>query len=65
MKKGIEKGIRQGIKAGLGEDLQQELKTLISTCWELDVSFDKTAARVKKNFSLGDEETKKNMQLNW
>lgn len=65
MKKGIEKGIRQGIKTCFGEGLQQGLKALISTCRELDVSFDETAARVKKNFSLGDEETKKNMQLYW
>lgn len=51
------RGRKEGIKTGI--------KALISTCRELGVSFDETAARVKKNFSLGDEETQKNMQLYW
>lgn len=64
-RRGRKEGLEEGIKTGFGEGLQQGLKALISTCRELGVSFDETAARVKKNFSLGDEETRKNMQLYW
>ena len=56
-RRGKQEGIKEGIKTGI--------KALISTCRELGVSFDETAARVKENFSLGDEETRKNLQLYW
>ncbi len=56
---------RRGIKEGFSEGLQQGLKALISTCRELGVSFDETAARVKEKFSLEDEETRNSMQLYW
>lgn len=56
-KKGKRQGIQQGIRQGI--------QALISTCRELGVSFDETAARVKEKFSLGDEETRENMKLYW
>ena len=59
------RGRKEGIKEGFNEGIQQGLKALISTCRELGVSFDETAARVKEKFSLEDEETRKNMQLYW
>ena len=64
-RRGKKEGIKEGIEAGFSEGLQQGLNALISTCRELGVSFDDTAARVKEKFSLGDEETRKNMQLYW
>lgn len=51
------RGRQEGIKTGI--------KALISTCRELGESFNETTARVKKNFSLGDEETQEYMQLYW
>lgn len=59
------RGRIEGKKEGFSEGLQQGLKALISTCKELGVSFDETAARVKENFSLEDDETRKNMRLYW
>ena len=59
------RGRKEGIKEGFSEGIQQGLKALISTCRELGVSFDETAARVKEKFSLEDEETRNNMQLYW
>lgn len=56
-RRGRQEGIKTGIKTGI--------KALISTCRELGESFNETAARVKKNFSLGDEETQEYMQLYW
>lgn len=56
---------RRGRKEGLRDGLQKGLQALISTCRELGVSFDETAAKVKEKFSLGEEETRKNMQLYW
>lgn len=64
-KAGRKEGIKEGRKEGIREGIKTGIKALITTCRELGVSFDETAARVKKNFSLGDEETKKNMQLYW
>lgn len=61
----FEQYARRGRKEGIKEGIKTGIKALITTCRELGVSFDETAARVKKNFSLGDEETKKNMQLYW
>ncbi len=49
---------RRGRKEG-------RLEGIISTCRELGVSFDETAAKVKEKFSLGEEEARKNMQLYW
>lgn len=57
MEEGRKEGEREGIKKGL--------QALISTCRELGVSFEETAARVKEKFSLGEEETRENMQLYW
>lgn len=45
--------------------LQKGLEALISTCRELGISFDETAAKVKEKFSLEEEETRKSMQLYW
>ena len=64
-KEGIKEGRKEGIREGIKEGIKTGIKALITTCRELGVSFDETADRVKKNFSLGDEETKKNMQLYW
>lgn len=53
---------RKGRKEGLSEGIQKGLQALISTCRELGVSFDDTAAKVKEKFSLGEEETRRSMQ---
>lgn len=45
--------------------LQKGLQALISTCHELGVSFDETAAKVKEKFSLAEEDTLQNMHLYW
>lgn len=59
------RGRKEGIKAGFNDGLQKGLQALISTCRELGVSFDETAAKVKEKFSIGEEEARKNMQLYW
>lgn len=59
------RGRKEGIEEGIKEGLQKGLEALISTCRELGISFDETAARVKEKFSLEEEETQKNMQLYW
>ncbi len=51
--KGIEEGMAHGIEA------------LISTCHELGVSFEETAAKLKEKFSLADTEVEKDMALYW
>lgn len=55
----------QYTRRGLQKGLQKGLEALISTCRELGISFDETAAKVKEKFSLEEEETQKNMQLYW
>lgn len=50
---------------GHREGRQDGLKALISTCKELGISFDETAAKVKEKFSLEDEEARKNTELYW
>lgn len=55
----------QYTRRGRAEGIKEGIKVLISTCRELGVSFDETAAKVRENFSLGEEETRKNMQLYW
>ena len=50
---------------GHAKGRDEGLKALISTCKELKVSFDETAAKVKEKFSLEDEEVLKSMQLYW
>lgn len=64
-RRGRKEGREEGMRAGLSEGLQQGLRALISTCREMGISFDETAARVKEKFSLGDEEAGKSMQLYW
>lgn len=64
-RRGREEGLSEGLQKGLSEGLQKGLQILISTCRELGVSFDETAARVREKFSLGEEETRNNMQLYW
>lgn len=59
------RGRKEGIKEGFNDGLQKGLQALISTCRELGVSFDETAAKVKEKFSIGEEEARKNMQLYW
>lgn len=56
---------RRGRAEGIREGIREGIKALISTCRELGVSFDETAAKVREKFSLGEEETRKNMQLYW
>ena len=64
--KGIEKGIQKGIQKGHKEGLRKGLiQGMISTCRELGVSFEETAAKLKEKYSLGDEEVQKDMQLYW
>ena len=55
----------QYTRRGRQEGLSQGLQALISTCRELGVPFEETAARVKEKFSLGEEDIRKNMQLYW
>ena len=47
------------------EELQKGLQVLITTCQELDVSFEETAAKLKEKYSLGDTEVQKYMKLYW
>lgn len=56
---------RRGRKEGIKEGIEKGLEALISTCHELGISFDETAAKVKEKFSLEEEETQKSMQLYW
>lgn len=63
--KGIEIGKQKGIEEGLQKGLQDGLKALISTCRGFGISFEETAAKVKENFCLGDEETGNSMKLYW
>lgn len=55
----------QYTRRGRSEGIKEGTKALISTCLEIGVSFDETAAKVRGKFSLGEEETGKNMQLYW
>lgn len=64
-RRGRQEGLREGMQKGLSDGLQKGLQALISTCRELGVPFEETAARVKEKFSLGEEDTRKNMQLYW
>lgn len=60
--KGIRKGRKEGRKEGLRKGLMQGM---ISTCRELGVGFEETAARLKAKYSLEDAEVQKNMELYW
>ncbi|MDE6924432.1 MAG: hypothetical protein K2P59_04095 [Acetatifactor sp.] len=55
----------EGHAEGHAKGRAEGLNALISTCKELKVSFDETAAKVKEKFSLEDEEVSKYMQLYW
>ena len=50
---------------GVQRGLQKGLKALITTCKELGISFEETAAKLKEKYSLGDTEVQKNMKLYW
>lgn len=65
LSEGLSQGRQEGLRIGLSDGLQKGLQALISTCRELGVPFEETAARVKEKFSLGEEDTRKNMQLYW
>ena len=41
------------------------MKALISTCKELQVSYDATSDKVREKFSLSDGDVEKNMRLYW
>lgn len=62
---GKQEGKQEGRQEGKQEGLQEGLKALVVTCRELGVSFEDTAARVRKLFSVDDEEIKKSMALYW
>lgn len=53
----------QYTRRGRAEGIKEGIRALISTCRELGVSFDETVAKVRGKFPLGEEETRKNMQL--
>ena len=55
----------EGREEGRNEELQKGLQVLITTCQELDVSFEETAAKLKEKYSLGDTEVQKSMNLYW
>lgn len=65
IEEGMQKGIQEGVREGMQKGIQEGLKALISTCREFGLSFDATAARVKENFCLEDEETGNSMELYW
>ena len=46
----------EGREEGRNEELKKGLQVLITTCQELDVSFEETAAKLKEKYSLGDTE---------
>lgn len=50
---------------GREEGMEQGLKALISTCKELQVSYEATSDKVREKFSLSDGEVEKNMRLYW
>lgn len=56
--RGIQKGMQKGRQVGL-------IQGLISTCKELGVSFEETAAKLKEKYSLEDAEVQKDMKLYW
>lgn len=62
---GLQEGLREGRREGLREGLQKGMQALISTCRELSISFEETMTKLQKNFSLNEEEARKNMQLYW
>lgn len=62
---GLEEGRREGLQEGRQKALAEGLEALISTCKELGVSFDDTAARVREKFSLEDGAVQENMRLYW
>lgn len=66
MCKGRQEGLQEGRKEGLQQGLQKGLiQGMVSTCRELGVSFEETAARLKEKYSLKDAEVQKNMKLYW
>lgn len=65
LQEGRQKGLCEGKQEGLREGLQKGMQALISTCRELSVSFEETMTKLQKNFSLNEEEARKNMQLYW
>ena len=50
---------------GREEGRKEGLQALITTCKELGVSFEETAAKLKEKYSLGDTEVQKSMNLYW
>ncbi|MGN0402443.1 MAG: hypothetical protein ACI4HQ_09330 [Acetatifactor sp.] len=63
--KGLNKGLQRGLSKGLNKGLKRGQKALISTCKELGISFDVTAAKLKEKYSLKDTEVQKNRKLYW
>lgn len=55
----------EGREEGRSEGLQKGLQVLITTCKELGVSFEETAAKLKEKYGMKDTEVQKNMKLYW
>lgn len=55
----------KGKSVGMLEGIMQGMQALISTCKELNLSFEWTADKLKEKFSLEDAEVEKNMKLYW
>ncbi len=62
---GMEAGRKEGMKTGISEGIKKGLQALISTCRELGISFDVTAAKVKEKYFLEDDEVQEEMRLYW
>ena len=65
LQKGLQRGLQKGLQEGMKNGIRQGMKALISTCRELGVSFEETAAKLKEKYGLEDVEVQENMRLYW
>lgn len=55
----------EGRQEGLQEGRQEGFRAFISVCKDFGLSFDETGIKLKEEFSMEDEDVRKNMQLYW
>lgn len=60
-----EEAHEEGLEEGMEKGMEKGLKAFVLTCRDLGIAFETTAAKMKENFSLSDEEVEKRMQRYW
>lgn len=60
-----EKYINKGIEAGIKEGIKEGIRALITTCQELDVSYEEVLGKLEEKYDLSHEDARNYMDLYW